>query len=170
MAVNLSSETRAFIASHRVARLATVDASGTPHLVPICYVYDGRHIYSALDLKPKRVAARELRRVRNIRSDPKVAVLIDDYSEDWADLAYVLVQGIAVVLESGDERAAAETMLRDKYDQYRDALEDGCLVVRVTPENVVAWGRVERAGQPLESHMSNQTEETSAQELMQHGP
>ena len=170
MAVNLSSATRAFITSHRVARLATVDAAGTPHLVPICYVYDGRHIYSAVDLKPKRTAARELKRVRNIRSDPRVAVLIDDYSEDWADLAYVLVQGTAVVMESGEERAAAEAVLRDKYEQYRDLLEDGCLVVRVTPENVVAWGRLERTGQDSESYMSRQTEETGAQEPMQHGP
>ena len=60
MTADVSPETRAFIDGHRVGRLATADAGGTPHVVPVCYAYDGRYIYSALDLKAKRVAARHL--------------------------------------------------------------------------------------------------------------
>ena len=125
-----------------MARLATADAKGTPHVIPICYAFDGRHIYSALDLKPKRVAALQLKRVRNIATNPRVALVIDDYSEDWSSLAYVLVQGEAQMLESGEERARAESMLREKYPQYTELLAEGCAVLKITPERITSWGRV----------------------------
>ena len=133
---------RAFVATRRVARLATADAQGVPHVVPICYVFDGLNLYSALDRKPKRVAPRRLRRVRNIAENPRVAVVVDDYSEDWSCLAYVLIQGRAEMLEDGEERAAAESMLRDKYPQYAEMLEEGCAVLKVTADRVTSWGRV----------------------------
>ena len=138
--MEVPAKAQVFISAHRVARLATADADGTPHVVPICYAYDGQHIYSALDLKPKRVAASRLRRVRNITANPRVALVIDDYSEDWSRLGYVLVQGTAAILERGEERRRAEAMLREKYPQYGRMLEEGSTVLRVTPEKVVSWG------------------------------
>ena len=133
---------RSFIASHRVARLASADANGTPHVIPICYAFDGTHVYSALDLKPKRVESLQLKRVRNILENPHVALVIDDYSEDWSALAYVLVQGTAEILETGDERSRAESLLLDKYSQYSQLLESGCIVLKITPERVTSWGRI----------------------------
>ncbi len=146
MAAALSAEARAFIEAHRVGRLATADEEGRPHVVPICYAYDGRRIYTALDLKPKRVAPRRLKRVRNVMVNPTVALVIDDYSENWDELAYVLVQGVAVVLEPGDERSRAEAMLRAKYPQYGRLLQEGCTVLRITPEKVASWGRLSPHG------------------------
>ena len=140
MVGEIEPEARAFIAKHRVARLATADSQGAPHVVPICYAFDGRRIYTALDLKPKRVSPRSLKRVRNVKANPRVALVIDDYSEDWSRLAYVLIKGSAHVLEGGEERSRAEAMLRDKYPQYETALERGCTVLRITPEAVVGWG------------------------------
>ena len=131
----------AFIASRRVAHLATADADGTPHVIPVCYAYYRGLVYSALDLKPKRVQSRELRRVRNIQINPSVALVVDDYSEEWDDLAYVLIQGQATILESGAERDLAERLLREKYAQYAEMLEEGCATLRITTERVVAWGR-----------------------------
>lgn len=142
MTAEVSPETRAFIDGHRVGRLATADAGGVPHVVPVCYAYDGRHIYSALDLKAKRVAARRLKRVRNIADNPRVALVIDDYDEDWDVLAYVLLHGTADVLEDGPDRMHGETLLRKKYPQYQELLEEGCTVLRIDPENVVVWGEV----------------------------
>ena len=142
MAAEASAEARAFIAGHRVARLATADVEGAPHVVPICYAYDGRYIYTALDLKPKHVAVRRLKRVRNIESNSSVSVLIDDYSEDWSRLAYVLVQGVAGVLEAGEEQEWAVAMLRNKYPQYGRLLKDDSVVLRITSERVISWGRV----------------------------
>ncbi len=104
-----------FITSRRVARLATADDFGRPHAVPICYAFDGVSVYSAIDLKPKRVDARRLKRVRNILENPGVAVIIDDYSEDWSALAYVLVRGPAELMAEGEERDRAADLLRDKY-------------------------------------------------------
>ena len=139
--MELESQVEAFLASHRVGHLATSDSRGEPHVIPVCYAYEAGAIYSALDLKPKRVRSRELKRVRNIRSNPRVALIVDDYSEDWDALAYVLVQGQAVVLESGAERQRAEALLREKYNQYEELLEPGCPALKITPERVVTWGR-----------------------------
>ncbi|HLH73265.1 MAG TPA: pyridoxamine 5'-phosphate oxidase family protein, partial [Chloroflexota bacterium] len=79
----LSDEQWRKLASYRVARLATVNPRGRPQIVPICFAVDGVAIYSALDEKPKRVRPGELSRVRNLLSHPDVALLVDDYSEDW---------------------------------------------------------------------------------------
>ena len=139
--LSLDPAVEAFIASRRVGHLATADADGTPHVIPVCYAYDRGLVYSALDLKPKRVPSRELKRVRNIRANPRVALVVDDYSEEWDALAYVLIQGQATILESGAERDRAETLLREKYEQYAEMLQEGCATLRITPERVVAWGR-----------------------------
>lgn len=125
-----------------MARLATADGSGAPHAIPICYAFDGRNIYSAIDLKPKRVGASRLKRVRNIDVNPSVALVIDDYDEDWNQLAYVLIQGRAHILQDDVEQQRAESLLRDKYPQYQTLLEPGCVVIRITPERVIAWGSI----------------------------
>jgi PPOX class probable F420-dependent enzyme len=131
-----------FVESHRVARLATADVGGAPYAVPICYAFDGEHIYTAIDLKPKQVAGRELKRIRNILENPKVAIVIDDYSEDWNNLAYVMIRGSAEVIEDGEERDCAEALLREKYAQYAKMLEKGCAVIRINPERTASWGAV----------------------------
>lgn len=137
-------EVAVFIAGHRVGRLATADKSGAPYVVPVCYAYDrdsGR-IYTALDMKPKSVGGSRLKRVRNIRENPNVALVIDDYSEDWGELAYVMALGTATILEAGDERQRAEDLLRQKYEQYAELLEAGCAVIRIAPRRVTGWGRM----------------------------
>ena len=120
--------------------MATADAEGAPHVVPVCYAFDGSSIYSALDLKPKRVSTHRLKRVRNIAANPRVALVIDDYSEEWSALAYVLVRGSAEVMEAGAERDRAEAMLREKYFQYAELLEEGCTVLKIVPSSVISWG------------------------------
>src|SRR2546430_17050206 len=92
----------AFVHAQRVARLATADADGIPHVIPVCYAFDGEHFYTPLDEKPKRVAGSKLRRVRNIQARPEVALVIDQYDDDWSRLGYVLVQGRAELLAPED--------------------------------------------------------------------
>ncbi len=132
----------AFLAERRVGRLATADAEGRPHVVPVCYAFDGRRVYTAVDRKPKSRPARGLKRVANILENPNVALVVDDYSEDWSELAWVMVRGTAELLEEGEERDASERLLRDRYPQYREFLEPGCAVIAITPARTVAWGRV----------------------------
>ena len=129
-----------FITSHRVARLATADRSGTPHVVPICFVLDDDTLYTALDAKPKRVEVRDLKRVRNIVSNPQVALVFDRYTEDWTRIGYVLVTGEARLVEDASERAASEALLRAKYRQYRSMLLPGSPIIRIDALRAVGWG------------------------------
>ena len=84
-----------FITGARVGRLATADADGRPTVVPICYAFDGRALYSAVDAKPKQARPEGLKRIRNLRENPRVSVVIDEYDEDWTRLRYVIIQGRA---------------------------------------------------------------------------
>jgi PPOX class probable F420-dependent enzyme len=102
----------------QVARLATVDPDGRPHLVPIVYALEGDTLYSAVDEKPKR--SRRLRRIENARARPDVAVLIDRYDDDWTQLWWVRLRGRARVLDRGEEAEHALAILREKYPPYRD--------------------------------------------------
>ena len=127
----------------RVARFATLSAEGQPHLVPICFVYDGKVFYTAIDRKPKSVSPERLARVQNIRAMPRVALLIDEYDEDWTRLWYVLIRGKAKLLPKSaeEERARAIRKLRTKYPQYAQGmLADDAPVIRITPERVTSWG------------------------------
>jgi PPOX class probable F420-dependent enzyme len=129
-----------FVAESRVARLATVDDAGYPHVVPVCYATDGRAYYSPLDAKPKRRPVGRLKRVRNIRANPRVALLIDHYEEDWARLRFVMVQGRAELLDGGTEWAAARNLLEAKYEQYRALpLPPEGPVIKIVPDHVVRW-------------------------------
>ncbi len=133
---------REFISSHAVARLATVDGDGRPTVIPLCFVLDGDHIYSPVDEKPKSVAPARLKRVRNIEANPHVSLVIDDYSEDWSQLAYVLVGGLAEIVKPEDnptERERVIRLLRDKYTQYRSMALENRLLIKITPIRIKQW-------------------------------
>jgi PPOX class probable F420-dependent enzyme len=126
----------------RIARLATADGRGRPHVVPICFAAAGDRLYSPLDEKPKRAAPMRLRRVRNIIENPHVALVIDDYREDWRRLWYVLVFGVARIVPPGaPHHAAALRALRRKYPQYRRMRLEERPVLAVAPQRVVIWPR-----------------------------
>jgi PPOX class probable F420-dependent enzyme len=115
----------------RVARLATIDPDGRPHLVPIVFALDGDTLYSAVDRKPKR--SRTLRRIENARARPDVTILVDHYEDDWRQLWWIRLRGGARVLDAGEERERALALLRDKYPQYREEPPDGpVLAVDIT--------------------------------------
>ncbi len=136
--MELPAAVRAFVEAQPVARLATIDAGGQPHLVPICFaLLDGR-CYSVVDEKPKR--STRLQRLRNIEARPQATLLCDVYGDDWDRLAWAMLRGRAEILEGGPEHAAALDALRAKYPQYRAmALEDRP-VIALTPERVSSWG------------------------------
>src|SRR3954447_15918390 len=91
----------AYVGAQRVARLATADREGRPYVVPVCYAFDGRRFYIALDDKPKTVSPRRLKRGRNILDNPQVSLLIDTYHEDWSRLTHVLITATATLIEPG---------------------------------------------------------------------
>jgi PPOX class probable F420-dependent enzyme len=119
------------LAEARVARLATADRRGSPHVVPICFAVDGDHLYSAVDHKPKRSS--ELRRLDNLRANPAASVLVDHYEENWDRLWWVRADGVATVLEpddarAGEERDRALDLLTRKYDQYVGRAPRGAVI------------------------------------------
>ncbi len=129
----------------RVARLATLDAKSRPHVVPVCFAYDGKLFYTAVDQKPKRVTPERLARLRNIRAVPRVALLIDKYEEDWTQLSYVLIRGKAKLVPKSahKEHARAIRKLRAKYPQYGvGMLADVAPIIRITPERTTSWGKM----------------------------
>ena len=134
-----SPEVKQFIHEHRVGRMATADTNGRPHLIPFCYAYCDPFLYMALDLKSKKVPIQKLQRVQNIMSNPKVAILIDDYLEDWEQLAFVLLRGQAELISEGTERGHAINLLKRKYHQYKKMGIDQCPVIKITIASYSTW-------------------------------
>jgi PPOX class probable F420-dependent enzyme len=146
MALHITEPVQRFIQSHKVARLATADADGQPHVIPFCYAFDGTVVYFIVDEKPKRQTGKPLKRIRNILANPQVAVVIDDYADDWTQLAYVLITGQATIVEKEEEHERALGLLRERYPQYRVMSLNfpHNAVVRIVPTKVLAWGKVEQ--------------------------
>jgi PPOX class probable F420-dependent enzyme len=123
-------QARRRLAAARVARLATVGGPGSPHLVPVTFAVAGDRIFTAVDAKPK--TTRDLRRLRNIRDNPRVAVLADHYDEDWSRLWWVRADGRASILDDPDDMAGPIGLLTGRYPQYRHSPPAGpviCVVV-----------------------------------------
>jgi PPOX class probable F420-dependent enzyme len=141
----MTPEERAYLAATRVARLATT-ADDRPHAVPVCFALLEGDIVSPLDEKTQNVDPRELRRVRDIEANPRVAVVADHYTEDWDRLGWVQVRGRAAVLApDAADHCGAVGALREKYEQYREQAIDARPLVRIEPGHTVSWGRLDPA-------------------------
>jgi len=119
----------------RVARLATTDADGSPHLVPVVLALVGETVWTAVDAKPKTTTA--LRRLDNVRAHPAVSLLVDHYADDWATLWWVRADGVATVLDVDEGRAGLDA-LTAKYPQYQENPPPGP-VLRVDVTRWVSW-------------------------------
>jgi PPOX class probable F420-dependent enzyme len=120
----------------RVARLATTDPDGRPHLVPVVFAVEGETLYTAVDRKPKR--SRTLRRIENARARPEVTLLVDHYEDDWSRLWWIRIRGRARVLDDGDECERALALLRAKYPQY-ELEPPGPPVLAVDVDETRSW-------------------------------
>ena len=146
--LKLSSHASRLLNYARTAHLATTDNSGQPHVIPICFVFDRKYFYSPIDEKPKRAAPSKLKRLKNIRENPNVALVVDHYQENWRKLAYVLVFGNARILSRGAKHQAAVRLLRRKYPQYRSMAIDKRPMIAITAKRIVRWGDLESSGLP----------------------
>lgn len=131
---------RHFLRVSRVGHLATADASGAPHLVPVCYAVHDEALYITIDEKPKRPSAKPLKRLANILQNPKVAVCVDRYAEDWTRLAWVMLRGQAEILAEGEEHDRAQALLRERYPQYRTMRIEELPVIALRIALVTGWG------------------------------
>ena len=135
----LSDEQRRFLEAERVARFATADGDGQPHVLPICYALVDDTVCFTIDEKPKR-RGRELKRLANIRANPKAALVVDRYDEDWSRLGWVMVQGAVEILEDGERHDRVQAKLRERYPQLRSMRLDHLPVVAVHIDHVMSWG------------------------------
>ncbi|MFW5415814.1 TIGR03668 family PPOX class F420-dependent oxidoreductase [Nocardiopsis sp. CNT-189] len=120
-------ESRTRFAASRVARLATADAEGRPHLVPVTFATCGDAVAIAIDHKPK--STRALKRLRNIADNPHVALLADDYGDDWERLWWARADGEARVEHEGAAWSQARDRLVERYPQYRENPPDGPMII-----------------------------------------
>jgi PPOX class probable F420-dependent enzyme len=129
-------EARARVADARVGRLASIDADGRPHVVPICFALVGDEVVSVVDHKQKRTL--DLRRLDNVRRNPAVQLVVDHYDDDWSLLWWVRVSGNARVVESGTERDDAIDVLAMKYPQYREHRPAGSVLL-IDIVTITSW-------------------------------
>lgn len=135
---------RAYLATARVARLATADADGRPHAVPICFALHDDAVVTPIDEKPKANEPHALRRVRDVTQNPRVALLADHYHDDWDRLGWLKIHGTATVHQPDhDDHHSAVTALQTKYPQYHDHALHDRPIIHITPGSVHHWGTLE---------------------------
>jgi PPOX class probable F420-dependent enzyme len=134
----------------RVARLSTVDDKHhMPHIVPVVFVFDDNYYYIPIDKKRKKQDPGKLKRVRNIQGNPNVALLIDEYNEDWRQLVFVMIQGRAYLLKQEIEQdnnnnnnnqqlEKVHKLLYQKYSQYKN-IGIGQYCIKIYPQKVIFW-------------------------------
>jgi len=132
--IKLSPKQVEFLKKQTVGRVATISPKGELHVVPVCYVFDDGNIYFATDYGAKKV--------RNLKENRKVSMIIDQYFEDWSKLKGILIQGEAELLEKGPEFAMGRDLLHKKYPQYvaMPIKEGECLIVKIKPSRISRWG------------------------------
>ena len=135
----LTDDQRRFLETQRAGRFATCDATGQPHVLPVCYGVDGDTAYFSIDRKPKRGDPFSLKRLRNIRDNPRVALVVDHYEEDWQRLAWVMLQGSAQVMTEGTAYADAQRDLCRRYPQLGGMDIRGLPLVMISIDKVLDW-------------------------------
>jgi PPOX class probable F420-dependent enzyme len=138
----LSQNQRRFLEESRVGHLATADAAGAPHLIPVCYAAEGDALYITIDEKPKRRDI-PLKRVSNILDNPQAAFVVDRYDEDWSRLGWVMLRGRAEILRSGPEHDRAQALIVARYPQLRAMRIAELPVIALRIARATDWGNLE---------------------------
>lgn len=129
----LSADVRRFLAPPRLARLATTNADGSPHVVPVWYLMEGDTFL--ITTRTGRVTA------RNIQRDNRVAMVIDT-EENSPHCPCVIVEGRAAMAPEQAERVAREVALRylgpEAGAAYAEKMlaDHGRSAFRVWPEKI----------------------------------
>jgi PPOX class probable F420-dependent enzyme len=135
----LGDKERRFLLGRRMGHLATADAAGAPHVVPVCFAIAQDTLYITIDQKPKG-SPRALKRLRNIAENPQAAFVADHYDEDWTRLGWVMLRGPAEILDHGAEHDTAQELLRARYPQYRAMQLAELPVIALRVERATSWG------------------------------
>jgi PPOX class probable F420-dependent enzyme len=137
----LTERQRRFLEEGRVGHLATADAGGMPHLIPVCYAVAGASLYITIDEKPKRRDI-PLKRVHNILENPQAAFVVDRWDEDWSRLGWVMLRGPAEILEEGPEHDRAQALLAARYPQLKTMQIAELPVIALRIARATDWGEL----------------------------
>ena len=140
----LAEKHQRFLEAKRVACFATVGADGQPHVIPVCYALIESTAFFTIDEKPKKQSGTPLKRLQNLIENPKAALVVDHYEEDWSRLGWVMLQGQADILTAGEEHDLAQSRLRERYPQLKAMRIETLPVVALRIGHVASWGRLER--------------------------
>jgi PPOX class probable F420-dependent enzyme len=140
--ITLSPRERQFLDRQRVGHLATADRQAVPHVVPICFAILDDTLYFSIDEKPKSISRQPLKRLRNIRANPNICVVVDRYDEDWQRLGWVMLWGRAEILAQGSEHDRAQALLRGRYSQYQAMQISSHPVVAIRVQRTANWGNL----------------------------
>jgi PPOX class probable F420-dependent enzyme len=141
----LSDMERLFLTNQRVAHLATADRDAVPHVVPVCFAMSNDTLYITIDAKPKRSLSTPLKRLKNITQNPAVSVVVDHYEEDWGQLGWVMLRGLAEILIDGSEHDQAQALLRSRYPQLKRMHIAQLPVIAVRIASATSWGNLSLA-------------------------
>ena len=134
-------EQRRYLDSARLGRLATADAEGRPHAVPVCFALVADRVVTPIDEKPKRAEAADLRRIRDVRENPRVALVVDRWADDWSELGWLQIRATASVAGPDAEiHPRGVDALREKYPQYADHALEERPMLDLDPGRVLSWG------------------------------
>lgn len=132
---------RRYLDATTLGRLATVTPDGFPHVVPVCFARLDDELVTPIDEKPQRVPATSLKRVKNIQNNPRVVLLADHYTDNWADLGWIQIHGQATItLPNDPPHKESVTGLRAKYTQYESHTLEDRPIITITPKRVRSWG------------------------------
>jgi PPOX class probable F420-dependent enzyme len=137
----ISQAQQRFLDKGRVAHLATADRAGMPHVVPVCYAIEAGRLYITIDEKPKR-RPQSLKRLANILENPRAAIVVDRWDEDWTRLGWVMLRGSAEILCGGAEHDRAQVLLKSRYRQLGSMALEGLPVIALSIERVASWGNL----------------------------
>jgi PPOX class probable F420-dependent enzyme len=138
----IAEEQAAFLTARRVGHMATADAHGNPHVVPVCFALERATLYVTIDRKPKLMGDRPLKRLRNLAVNPSAAFVADRYDEDWNRLGWVMLRGQAEILTDGPEHDRAQSLLCQRYPQYRAMQLSDLPVIALRVERATSWGNL----------------------------
>jgi nitroimidazol reductase NimA-like FMN-containing flavoprotein (pyridoxamine 5'-phosphate oxidase superfamily) len=125
---------RGFVEPLRVARVATSDAKGRVHCVPVCPLLNRDKLYFGTEADAKKV--------KNIKTNPNVTLVFDEYTEDWAHLRGIMIQGKARIVGAREFRSLRRKIYA-KYLQFKSEAplgEKDSSIIEVNPEKKFSWG------------------------------
>ncbi len=125
-----------FVKSQKILRLATIDSSGDPHIVPVWYMYTNCKFYVGTNTNT--------RKVKNIKKNSKISFCVDIGTRS-PDIIGVMGTGSAkLILKTGMVKPIAKKILLRYFTSLKnrsaqELLDQTDCIIEITPKKVTGW-------------------------------